>query len=659
MKRCPECRRDYYDETLSFCLDDGTQLLDGPARGDSATAILPSAGFAGESSTAIFPGPPVAAVGPAKTSTSSAEYLIGELARRKTLIGVLILALLAAASGIGFGIYKFAWPAVAPASTVPFQSMKIERLTSNGKATDAVISPDGRHVVYVLDDGGKRSLWLRQVATATDVQLREPDNSVFYWSLTISRDGDYLYYVYGGTSIRNRVLYQMPLVGGSPKKIVDDIGSPIGLSPDGKQMAFVRARDRESSIMIANADGTGEREIAKRPGNRSFGGFFSGGIAWSADAKKIISVSDVRDNDGRYHNLVEVSIEDGTERIITPHRWHEIQRMVILADGSGLVFTAAEKASENRSKQIWYLQYPGGEARRITKDLNHYTDLSLNADSSALVTVQEDINTNIWVAPDGDAGRAVQLSSVSGKMDGMDGVSWAPEGRIVYHSMSGGNEGIWIMDGDGANRKRLTSADTVAFWPSLTPDGRYIFYQVEVGRLRSIWRMDIDGGNQKEFSTGNNPQPTHEFLIYGNRNGFWKAPINGGEPVKITEQAGLSRFSVSPDGKLLACQFDPPDAQARLRLFSVETGELLKEFEAKLELPSRIRWTPDGRNITYVSRVEGLRDIWTQPIEGGEPKKLTNFKTDQIFSFSWSADNKLVISHGTSTSDVVLIRNTK
>src|SRR4051812_10451008 len=41
MKRCPECRRDYYDETLLYCLDDGNALLDGPASMDEpATAIL-------------------------------------------------------------------------------------------------------------------------------------------------------------------------------------------------------------------------------------------------------------------------------------------------------------------------------------------------------------------------------------------------------------------------------------------------------------------------------------------------------------------------------------------------------------------------------------------------------------------------------------------
>ena len=40
MKRCPECRRDYYDDTLLYCLDDGNALLEGPAASEPATLIL-------------------------------------------------------------------------------------------------------------------------------------------------------------------------------------------------------------------------------------------------------------------------------------------------------------------------------------------------------------------------------------------------------------------------------------------------------------------------------------------------------------------------------------------------------------------------------------------------------------------------------------------
>ncbi|MEO7674512.1 MAG: tetratricopeptide repeat protein [Pyrinomonadaceae bacterium] len=58
MKRCPECRRDYYDDTLLYCLDDGNALLEGPASlRESATAIFSAPGAAaltGEVGTAIF-----------------------------------------------------------------------------------------------------------------------------------------------------------------------------------------------------------------------------------------------------------------------------------------------------------------------------------------------------------------------------------------------------------------------------------------------------------------------------------------------------------------------------------------------------------------------------------------------------------------------------
>src|SRR5688572_1144869 len=52
MKRCPECTRDYYDDSLLYCLDDGTALLEGPASADEpATFILPETAAPGEAAT--------------------------------------------------------------------------------------------------------------------------------------------------------------------------------------------------------------------------------------------------------------------------------------------------------------------------------------------------------------------------------------------------------------------------------------------------------------------------------------------------------------------------------------------------------------------------------------------------------------------------------
>ena len=63
MKRCPKCRRDYYDESLRYCLDDGNPLLDGPAilsePGAVATGFRPD----DEPQTAILSEPPGSAGG--------------------------------------------------------------------------------------------------------------------------------------------------------------------------------------------------------------------------------------------------------------------------------------------------------------------------------------------------------------------------------------------------------------------------------------------------------------------------------------------------------------------------------------------------------------------------------------------------------------------
>src|SRR5688500_14595380 len=59
MKRCPECRRDYVDDTLLYCLEDGVALVQGSVASsdEPATAVFgvpPSAGFEGSVETELF-----------------------------------------------------------------------------------------------------------------------------------------------------------------------------------------------------------------------------------------------------------------------------------------------------------------------------------------------------------------------------------------------------------------------------------------------------------------------------------------------------------------------------------------------------------------------------------------------------------------------------
>src|SRR5207245_5365658 len=89
--------------------------------------------------------------------TSSAEYLIGQIKRHKYGSAIIFSLIAVVIAGVTFGIYRLVGQKKTPLS---IQSAKFTRLTSTGKATGAAISPDGKWLVHVIDDGGQKSLWL-------------------------------------------------------------------------------------------------------------------------------------------------------------------------------------------------------------------------------------------------------------------------------------------------------------------------------------------------------------------------------------------------------------------------------------------------------------------------------------------------------------------
>src|ERR1044071_4979114 len=91
----------------------------------------------------------------------------------------------------GIGAYRLAFH--KPSSAL-FRAPQFTKITITGNATAAAISPDGPSVAYALDEGGKFSLWVRQVSIANGVRILPQSNSI-YRGLTFSRDGSRIYYV--------------------------------------------------------------------------------------------------------------------------------------------------------------------------------------------------------------------------------------------------------------------------------------------------------------------------------------------------------------------------------------------------------------------------------------------------------------------------------
>ena len=216
--------------------------------------------------------------------TSSSAVILDAAKRHKSGAGLmLVLSLAMLVAGL-YGIYTWFSRWLGDSGPVPFQNMSMEKITNSGKAMLATISPDGKYVVNVDDEGsGQQSLWMRHVATGSNTQIMPPAE-VRYTGLTFTPNGDFLYFVRiepdrPGVGF----LYQVPVLGGTPRKLVEDVDSAVSFSPDGQQMVYLRNSSSEatSKLIVANADGSGERVLASLP----LPGYSD--PAWSMDGKSI------------------------------------------------------------------------------------------------------------------------------------------------------------------------------------------------------------------------------------------------------------------------------------------------------------------------------------------------------------------------------------
>jgi serine/threonine protein kinase len=597
---------------------------------------------------------------------SSVEFVSSKISKHKTTAAVVIALGLIAVSLISYALYRlFTQPK-------QFGPVRMTALTTGGKVnTEDIngqlsISPDGKYIVCAANDSNQQaSLWLRQVSTNSLVRIVPPENGG-YLATTFSPDGEMIYYV--AVLERNNfvpTLYRVPALGGPPAKVLDHVFSAIGFSRDGNQFAFVRRNQDETALLVANTDGSSEpRTIAvlKQPN-----GFSMSGPSWSPDGKRI-ACGMFHGTGAGYSTIIEVPVEGGVPQTMGSQRWANVGRVLWLADGSGLIM-AAQPEFSSIGTQIWFLPYSsGGEARRITNDLNGYGDVSLGltSDSSTIATIQQVTSSSIWVTPpDLDESRAQPVL----KTNLPESVTWAPDGKLVYAIRTGENWDIWTANGDGSSGRQLTADTFIDNQPSVCGNGQYIVFQSNRTRTRNIWRVNSDGTNPKQLTEGDlvDAHPVcsvdgRSVVFMSGRSGtwaIWKVGIDGGTPVQLTNHTS-ELPTISPDGKLLAYYYvdEQASGQPKLSIIPFEGGAPVKTVDLPRSVqPIAFAWLPDGKSIAYLDSSSGILNVWTKPLDGSAPKQLTNFKSDFVNSFAISRDGRIAAYRFTATRDIVLIKD--
>lgn len=552
------------------------------------------------------------------------------------------------------GIGGYLWRSGQPAASPRFEAERLSRLTSGGNAFQAAISGDGRYVAHVKFERGAPALFVRQTATTSDVQIVAPSRSR-YDGVTFAPDGNYVYFVrYPESGSGVATLYKVPALGGTPQQVLEDVDSPVSFSNDGGKFAFTRGNVErgESYLMIADADGSNVRQLARLGGNEQF---LLNGPSWSPDGRVI--VAGVQSFRGAPKGLIySADVASGRLEKVGTSEWRTVGDVAWLPDGRGVVLVASDMTS---GSQIWQVAYPSGDVSRITNDLNTYIGVSVSSDGKTIATIQAENTSHIWVAPDGDLTRGKEVSR--GRTDGQAGLAWTPDGRIVFSGALSGRQQIFVMNADGGNVQQLTRDDQAgAAQPAISPDGQYVVYQKVKAAEIGIWRVGIDGANPLALTSGGfDVQPVFSpdgRSVYYNTPAsgtpqMFRVSIDGGTREKVSDKF-FRAAGISGDGKwLLGLTWDAKAKRSAGARLSVDghTLEILQDLPANGSAIGPgpgyltfVRPTEKGWMLSVRNAAGAVRDLYAM--------------SDTIFNTAWSRDGKtLAAARGTTSSDVVLI----
>jgi Tol biopolymer transport system component/TolB-like protein/Tfp pilus assembly protein PilF len=552
--------------------------------------------------------------------------------------------------------------------SLPFANVKFTKLTSNGTAESAVISPDGKSVVYATRDINGLTLWRRQLQTGKSTKIAERISGKL-GDLGFTDNGASVQFVtYPISAPAKRELSVTSLAGGSITALKQSFPGPVNLSLDGRWLAFyVSNLDQGADELWMMELATGKRRLLtsyKYPQRFSW----AAKPAWSSDGKRIAYAVEDRDERGYLVRLHVVETNTTARREVVSPRWQWIESVAWTNKNSALAVVGQEH--EASFQQIWYLPYPGrpGVARRIGNNLDDYIGVSLTATGLDIVSVQSQTLSNIYTTKPDDLMHPLQVTPGNGRY--FD-ISWLPDGRLLYASDATGSADLWVMNANGSAQRQITSGMGRSYAPAASPDSKWIAFHSNRTGNWEVWRSNLDGTELKQLSSsagdGNWPQFTKDgkFVVFHRSSSsgvfnLWQVPVTGGTARQFTTALTMHPAVSRVNGNVAAWYSDKADRlEWKLAVFPPEGGlpSRLLSVTANSRPDTPIRWTPKGDAISFLDYGKSAVNIWVAPTDGRTPHPLTSFESGEIYSFDWSRDGRLAYSRGMTTADVVLIRD--
>jgi serine/threonine protein kinase len=415
---------------------------------------------------------------------------------------------------------------------VPTFGGQATRIMEN--ALDAVFSPDGKQLAFVLRRPGEGDVLARSAADGTNIsRIMKSDGSYpFFRTPSWSPDGKYLAVTRSLGGIAGE-LWLVPIADGPPHRFSND---PPGISshrpvftPDGHGIVYESNRAGAQNLWMLPLDKRPPVRLTSGPGPDTMPAIaHNGSIAFlnarsryslvihnlvTGQAREILTHSAFiwapafspsgrelaysrAEQDGAWHIWI-VPVQGGAPRQLTFGSLPEIYPR-FSPDGASIIYNTWSPGPD----RIWRVPRTGGPPAALTPardDDDQYADISPDGRWLAFARTENKI-TRVYVASvsGGQARRLVEDSSTLPR--------WSPDGQWIAFSRSRGRDGIFVIKADGSGLRCLSETGG---WPIWWHDGKLLGYQdTGIDGSELVCTIPFAGGAHKTLfnhETSNNP----------------------------------------------------------------------------------------------------------------------------------------------------------
>ena len=557
----------------------------------------------------------------------------------------------------------------------PPPDSRVVRLTDlPGLEESPAISRDGRSVAFTAGVGGNRQLFVQLIAGGAPLQVtRDPvDHEYPRWSPDSS---SIFYFSASASGERQGSIWEIPALGGVPRRVVNSVGG-ADVSPTDGRLALFRLAKEGIQLVIAPTDGSKFDVVAEFPPATYY--LYP---RWSPDGRWIA----LQRGDGVRFDVFVASAAGGEPRQLT-HDNNLMSGLAWLPDSTGIIYSSSRGGTMPYlpALGLWQVTLRDGSVRRVTSGETSYVSPDISKGGAILVSRMK-LQTDIWKFPsDGppaeNVRRGVRLTRQTGQV--LTPTASPRDDEVAFLSDSGGHANLWVVNTRSGGLRQITHErdPTVAVGvPVWSPDGRAIAFVSSRGNQGwtfGVWLVDPDGSNMRNLANpGLGPawSPDGRWVYYSTRGGvavtgvvLKKVPVNGGPAVTVRTERLFN--VIGSDGTTLYYSFVRPlrdgTPEVEIRVATPENAP----FRVLARIPaSRVPiWqivnpalSPDGKWLAQALTDGSTTNVWALSTTTAEWRQITDFGERPTFiarRVSWSSDGRSILAAvGEGDSDIVLL----